>query len=167
MDNALIFIVLIIALIVLAVVLPRWIRRSTRTAGERTGRRDAESRIVEILDGLGATVVLHAPEPTAREIVDEIVRQQPRKFTALPDGGYGIRFIQPDDAVARLVEDPDGTRLQIEGFREYLGRPNTAEFWADLRSRVIASADARSIRGHPGPPLRHRREDSTGSWVLE
>lgn len=167
MDNPLFFIALIAALLVVAVLLPRWIRRSTRAAGERTGRHEVESRLAEILEGLGTTVVLHAPESTVRALVDEVVRTQPRMFTALPDGAYGIRFIDPDDAVVRLVETEGGTRLQVERFREYLGRPNTSQFWEELRSRVVAAATTRGIPTSAGPVLAHRRDETTASWTLQ
>lgn len=167
MDNPLFFIVLIVAVIVLAIFLPRWVRRSSRSAGERAEQRVTASRLDEILGELGSTVVLHAPEPVAREIVDSVVLQQPRKFAVLADGGYGIRFVEPDDSLVRLVEDEDGTRVQVERFREYLGKPQTTEFWADLRSRVASAASARGVATAAGPALRHRRDDATGVWSLE
>ena len=167
MDNPLFFIVLIAAVIVLAVFLPRWVRRSSRTAGERAEQRVTASRLEEILGDLGSTLVLHAPEPVAREIVDGVALQQPRKFTVLPDGGYGIRFVDPDDSLVRLVEGQDGTCVQIERFREYLGKPQTTEFWADLRSGIASAASARGVATTAGPALRHRHDDATGTWSLE
>ena len=167
MDNPLIFIALIAAVIVLAIFLPRWVRRSTRSAGGRAEQRLVDSRLATILDGLGTTIVLHAPEGVAREIVDGVALAQPRKFTPLPDGSYGIRFVEPDDAVARLIDDPEGTRLQVIRFREYLGMPNTAEFWADLRAHVATAAGAQHVEVSSGPTLRHHRDDATGSWALE
>ncbi|KQQ65024.1 hypothetical protein [Microbacterium sp. Leaf320] len=167
MDNPLFFIALIAAVIVLAIFLPRWVRRSSRTAGERAEQRVTASRLEELLGELGSTLVLHAPEPVAREIVDGVALQQPRKFTVLPDGGYGIRFVEPDDSLVRLVEDQGGTRVQIERFREYLGRPQTTEFWADLCSRIASAASARGVATTAGPTLRHRRDDASGTWSLE
>lgn len=167
MDNPLFFIALIGALIVLAIFLPRWIRRSTTAAGDRVEQRIADSRLSGILGELGSTLVLHAPEPAVRAIVDAVALEDPRRFTVLPGGGYGIRFVEPDDAVARLVEDDTGTRLQIVRFREYLAMPNTSGFWSDLRAAVASSAQAQSIRTSTGPLLRHRRDDATGSWTLE
>ncbi|MGN7950321.1 hypothetical protein ACTJKH_16395 [Microbacterium sp. 22215] len=167
MDNPLFFIVVIIAVIVLAVFLPRWVRRSSGSAGDRESRRISTSRLDETLRELGTTIVLHAPEAVTREIVDGIVLQQPRKFTVLPDGGYGIRFVEPDDTVVRLIEAEDGTHLQVEGFREYLGAPKTTQFWAELRSQVVAAATARSIVAEAGRDVRHRRDDTTGSWTLQ
>lgn len=167
MDSPLFFIVVIIAVIVLAVFLPRWVRRSSGSAGDRESRRISASRLDETLRELGTTIVLRAPEAVTREIVDGVVLQQPRKFTVLPDGGYGIRFVEPDDTIVRLVAAEDGTHLQVEGFREYLGAPKTTQFWAELRSRVVAAATARSIAAEAGRDVRHRRDDTTESWTLE
>lgn len=164
MDNPLIFIAAIVALLVLAVLLPRWVRGSAGAAGRRAERRLADAQLAPILDELATTVVLQAPEPTVREIIDGLVVQQPRRFAMLDGGHYGIRFVEPDDAVIRLLADAEGTRMQVEGFREHLGRPNTAEAWADLRTRAASAAEARGIDAHPGPPLPHRRGDD-GSWV--
>lgn len=110
-------------------------------------------------------MVLHTSEATAREVVDGVVLQQPRKFTRLGGGGYGIRFIEPDDAIVRLVDDEDGTRLEVERVREHLGVPNTSEFWAELRSGVSAAAHARGIAISPGTPIHHRRDAATGAWM--
>lgn len=165
MDNPLIFIAVIVALIVFAVLLPRWVRGSVRAAGRKSGRRLADAQLAPILDELATTVILHAPEPVVREIVDGLVVQQPRHFAMLDGRRYGIRFVEPDDTVIRLVADAEGTRMQVDGFREHLGRPNTAAAWADLRARTASAARARGIDVHAGPPLRHRRRDD-GSWAL-
>lgn len=167
MDNPLIYVAVIGAIIVLAIFLPRWVRRSTDAAGGRAGRRYATDRLTGILDELGTTVVLHTSEATAREVVDGVVVQQPRKFLRLEGGGYGIRFVEPDDALVRLVDDEDGTRLEVERIREHLGVPNTSEFWADLRSGVSTAARDRGITVSPGRPLHHRRDDATGTWIRD
>lgn len=166
MDNALLFIIVIMVVLVIAVFLPRWIRRSSRSAGDRASQRYTERRRSEILDALSRTVVVHAPESVVREIVDTAVLQQPRRFSALSDGGYGIRFVEPDDAVARLVDDPQGTRLQVEGFREYLGMPNTSDSWAELRTRVTEAAVARGLAAHDGTPVAHRQNPETEQWDI-
>ncbi len=145
MDNPLIFIVLIVAVIVLAIFLPRWVRRSTTSAGEREEHRIAESRRAESLRDLETTIVLRAPEPVVRELVDAIVLQRPREFTVLGDGGYGIRFVEPDDATVVLVSDGSVTRLQVAHSREYLGMPQGAAFWNELRKLVTARATAEGI----------------------
>lgn len=165
MDNPLIYIAVIGAIIVLAIFLPRWVRRSTGAAGGRAEERYAVNRLAGILDELGTTVVLHTSEATARDVVDGVVRQQPRKFTKLGGGDYGIRFIEPDDAIARLVDDERGTRLEVARIREHLGVPNTSEFWADLRSGVSTAAHARGIDVSPGRPIHHRRDEATGTWI--
>lgn len=167
MDNPLIYVAVIGAIIVLAIFLPRWIRRSTDAAGGRAGRRYATDRLTGILAELGTTLVLHTSEATAREVVDGVVLQQPRKFARLGGGGYGIRFIEPDDAIVRLVDDEDGVRLEVERVREHLGVPNTSEFWADLRTAVSTAARAEGIAVSPGRPIHHRRDTATGVWVLE
>ncbi len=167
MDSPLIYIAAIGVIIVLAILLPRWIRRSTGAAGGRAGQRHAAGRLTGILEELGTTLVLQTSEAAAKEIIDQVVREQPRKFTPLADGAYGIRFVEPDDAIVRVVDDESGTRLQVERIREYLGVPNTSEFWADLRSAVSAAARAQGVEVSPGPPLRHRRDDATRSWIAE
>ena len=167
MDNPLIYIAAIGAIIVLAILLPRWVRRSTGAAGGRAGQRHVADRLTGILEELGTTLVLQTSEATAREIVDGVVRQQPRKFTPLASGGYGIRFVEPDDAIVRVVDDENGTRLQVERIREHLGVPNTSEFLSDLRSAVSPAARAEGVHVSPGPPLRHRRDDATESWIAE
>lgn len=166
MDNALLFVVVIAAVLVLAVFLPRWIRRSSRSAGDRAGQRYAEGRRSAILDELSRTIVVHAPDATVRELVDTVALQQPRRFSPLSDGRYGIRFVEPDDAVARLVDDPRGTRLQLDGFREYLGMPNTSASWAELRTRVSEAAVARGLTAHDGPAAAHRRDPETERWNI-
>lgn len=158
MDNPLVVIGAIGAVVVLAMLLPRWIRRSSDSTGRRAGRRFEQERLLEILDVLGTTLVLEASESTASEVVDTVVRRDPRRFTVLDDlGGYGIRFLEADDAVAVLAPVEQGMRLQIDRFREYLGRPNTAGFWADLRARAEAEARYRGIATATGASLRYER----------
>lgn len=145
MDNPLFFIALIVALIVLSIFVPRWVRRSAASAGTREERRVAESRRADALRALDTTLVLRAPETVVRELVDTIVWQRPREFTVLEDGSYGIRFIEPDDAVVRLVADGSTTRMQVVSSREHLGMPQGAAFWNELRSQVAARAAAEGI----------------------
>ena len=166
MDNAFFFIVLIVVVIVLATLTPRWVRRTSSSAGRRTGRRYEEERLTGILTDLGATVVLHTSPETARDIVDAVAGADARRFAILYGGGYGIRFLDEDDAVARLVPDADGIRLQVEQFTEYLGMPNTAGFWGELREGVEAAADARGVQTTAGPTAVHVR-DASGRWALD
>lgn len=168
MDNPGLPFAVIAAVILGAVLLPRWIRSSSKAAGERTAQRAADSRLIKILDELGTTPVIHAPEPVSREIVDRVVLQHPRKFTALPDGSYGIRFVEADDALVRLVDDPVGTRLQIERVREHLGMPTASGFWSDLRERVTSAAAAQGIAVADGTRARLVRRapaaDGSVTW---
>lgn len=168
MDNPLVIGALIVVIIVAAMLAPRWIRRSSGSTGRRAGRRFEEDRLLEILDDLGATLVLHTSPDAARSIVDGVVRRDPRRFTALGDGVYGIRFLEPDDAVARLVPVPDGMRLQVERFGEHLGRPNTSGFWNDLRARVLEEAAGQGVAATvPEAPQRFDRLDGDPpTWVL-
>lgn len=167
MDTLVIVIAVIVAVIIGAMLTARIVRRSVTKAGGRYGRRTAAARIDAILDGLGTTLVIHAAGPVAREIVDRVVSRQPRRFSLLGDGGYGIRFIEADDAVVRLVDDLDGTRMQVERSTERLGMPQNAEFWADLRSRVTSEAGAQEVSVADG--IRHgfiRDDDDPTVWTI-
>lgn len=168
MDNPLVIGAVIVLIIAAAMIAPRWIRRSSGSRGRRAGRRFEEDRLLEILDDLGTTVVLHAPADSARSVVDEVVRRDPRRFARLDDGSYGIRFLEPDDAVARLVPAPDGIRLQVERFGEHLGRPNTSAFWNEMRARTLEEAVSRGIATSvPDAPQPFDRIDGDPpSWVL-
>lgn len=171
MDNPLVPFAVIAVVIVGAILLQRWIRSSSKAAAERSAQRTADSRLTKTLDELGATLVVHAPEAVVRGIVDRVVRQHPRKFTSLPDGAYGIRFVEADDAVVRLVGDPDGTRLQIERVREYLGAPKTSAFWQDLREHVASGASAQGVSATAGPTLHLARRapaaDGSVTWEAQ
>lgn len=168
MDNPLLLIALVAVIVVLAMVLPRWIRRSSGERGRRAGRRFEEDQLLAILDTLGTAVELGTDPQAAQRLVDGVVQREPRKFTILGDGVYGIRFVEPDDAIARLVPGPAGTRLRVEEFREYLGRPNTAGFWTDLRSGVVDAASHHGITySTPPAPSRFERSEEPGPiWRL-
>lgn len=168
MDNPLVIGTVIVAIVVVAMLAPRWIRRSSQSRGRVAGRRFEEDRVREILDDLGTTIVLHASPDTAQATVEHVVRDDPRRFTLLGGDAYGIRFLEPDDAVARLVPTADGMRLQVERFGEHLGRPNTSGFWNDLRARTRAEATARGIRTTTpdAPQLFDRVDGDPPSWVL-
>ncbi|WP_223587160.1 hypothetical protein [Microbacterium sp. OVT16B] len=158
MDSTLFFAIVIVGLVVLMFFLPGWIRRSSRSAGDRAGHKVATSQTERLLAELGTPLVIHAPATAAREIVDGVVLQQPRRFTPLDGGAYGIRFVEPDDAVVRLIDDPDGTRMQIEQTREHLGMPQNLEFWRDLRSRVASGAGAQDISVADGIRAEYSRD---------
>ena len=168
MDSPalLVVIAVIVAVVVAAFFLPGWLRRSTRTTGERAGRAEARSRTGSVLEELGSTIVLHAPEREARDLVDGVVRQHPRMFTPLDDGGIGIRFVDHDDAVARLASTGDDTVLQVVRSRELMGAPKGTEFWGELRSRTSAAAARRGIAVTAGPRVTLVRHDGTPAvWV--
>ncbi len=167
MDTPLVFIVLIVVIIVLAAVAPRWIRRRAEAAARDEDRRQTAARVPRALDMLGATLVVHAGQSTVREIVDEVALQDPHRFTPLRPGAYGIRFVEPDDALVGLDDTRDGTLLRIERVREYLGAPQTSESWILLRDRVASAARARGIATEDGDPVRHRRDDATATWRLD
>lgn len=151
MDTLAVIVIIIVAVIIGAMFIGRTVRRSAAKAGDRYGRRATAERTGAILEGLGRTLVIHAAEPAVREIVDGVVVAQPRRFSLLGDGGYGIRFIEADDAVVRLAGDADGTRMQLERSVERLGMPQNLEFWNDLRSQVASGAESRGIRVTDGP----------------
>lgn len=167
MDSPLLYIALIAVVVVFAMLLPGWIRRTSRAAAARESRRLSEPRTAAALDVLGTTLVVHAPESVVRELVDTVALQRPRAFTVRTDGGYGIRFIEPDDAVVRLAAASDGTRLQVSEFREYLGMPNTWAFWTELCTHVRTLAADRGIATTDGPRLRFDRgPGSDRTWTV-
>lgn len=167
MDSPLLYIALITAVIVLALLLPRWVRRTSRAAADRELRRLSEPRTTAALDVLSATLVVRASEPIVRELVDTVAMQRPRAFTILPDGRYGIRFAEPDDAVVSLVPVPGGTRVQVSEFREYGGMPNAWAFWTELRTHVNALAEDRGLEAAEGPRARFDRgPGSDPTWTV-
>lgn len=162
-------VIVIVAVIIGAMLLGGVVRRGAARSGDRYGRRVRADRLGLTLEELGATLVVRAPDADVRGILDRIVAQDARRFTALDDGAYGLRFIDHDDGVVRLVTDPDGTRMQVESSREYMGMPKTSGFWADLRALVTAAAAARGIATAPGPVLGYERREHGGSaavWEL-
>lgn len=166
---------LLLGLLILALIIggPLLRSRSKRRAaqdGEHTGNRYAAARLAETLDVLGTPLVIHAPEALAREILASASATVTAReeCTIREDGGYGIRFAEPDDTIVRLVADPEGTRMQVETFREYLGFPQTAQPWTDLRSRVASIADARGVTVGDGATIGYRRgpllDDRNARW---
>lgn len=165
MDNPLFFLAVIVAVIVLVALLPRWIRRSNRSAAGREQRRIAGPRVDGALEELGVHLRIHAAESVVREMVDAIALQQPRRFTVLGDGGYGIRFIEPDDAIVRLRNGAGGTLVRVERSREYLAMPSGSAFWSDLRARILGAAQTRGLAVDELRSRLEREDDGTG-WVL-
>ena len=168
MDNPLLLVVIgvIVAVVIAAFFLPGWVRRRTRRAGERTEHAHARSHTAAALAQLGTTLLLHAPESESRDLVAEVAERHPRLFTRLTDGRIGIRFVDPDDAVAALVATDGGSLLRIDRTRELLGAPKGVEFWGELHALVSAEAAARGIEVTAGPPVRFDRHDgSPAVWV--
>lgn len=159
---------LILGLIIGGPLLKSRLNRGASEAGDQAGKRFAAAQLVKTLDELGTTVIIHAPEPVAREIVASAMAKRQKEFVIRSDGGYGIRFLEPDDTIVRLTADPHGTRMQIETFREYMGFPQTAPRWTELRSRVASTAGAREISVTEGAPVEFRRgarmDDRNARW---
>lgn len=159
---------LIVALIIAGPLLKRWLNRRVSEAGDAAGNRFAAAQLVKTLGEFGTTLVIHAPEPLARQIVASATSNTLKDFAIRNDGGYGIRFVEPDDTIIRLVPDPEGTRMQVETFREYMGFPQTAPLWIDLRARVASAAGAREISVAEGAAVEYLRgeliDDRNARW---
>ncbi|WP_149084381.1 MULTISPECIES: hypothetical protein [Microbacterium] len=170
MDTALtlVLVAIIIGLIVGAALLRGWVRRSASSAGERAAGRYTAARMDEILADLGSTLVIHGSPIAAAEIVHDAVAGRAKSFTPLADGTLGIRFVEPDDTIAGLVPGPGGTLLRIETFRDYLGFPQTAPLWRELRGLVTANAAARGVTVSDGPVSVFERgsllDDRNARW---
>ncbi|WP_336501495.1 hypothetical protein [Microbacterium paraoxydans] len=170
MDTALIpaLFVVILGLIVGAAFLRGWVRRSASSAGQRAGARYTAARTEEILADLGATLVVHDSPTAAADILRTVVADRGKSFSLLADDALGIRFVEPDDTVARLVPGPEGTLLGVETFREYLGFPQTAPLWRELRALVAAEAATRQIEVADGPVSVFERgpvlDDRNARW---
>jgi hypothetical protein len=162
---------LILALVVGGPFLRSTLSRKGSTLGEDAGRRFSAAQLVKTLDEFGTTVVIHAPEALARQIVAEAAAMRPKDVFPRSDDAYGIRFVEPDDAIVRVVPDPAGTRVQVERFREYMGFPQTAPLWKDLRGRIASTAAARNVSVSEGNPLEYLRgdliDDRNAGWVLD
>ncbi|MFS0853036.1 hypothetical protein [Microbacterium sp. 179-I 3D4 NHS] len=163
--------ILVLLLIVGGPFLKGWANRKASAAGENAGRKFAANQLVKVLGEFGTTVVIHAPEAVAREIVAEAAAKKPKDFPPRADGGYGIRFTEADDAIVRLVPGSAGVRVQVETFREYMGFPQTAPFWKDLRGRIAAAATARGVTVEEGPRLDYLRgpllDVKNARWSLD
>lgn len=162
---------LVIVLLIGAPFFKGWANRKAAAAGANAGKKFAAKQLVNVLVEFGTTLVLHAPEDIAREVVAEAAGTKPKDFTVRPDGGFGIRFVEPDDTIVRLVSGPGGTRVQIETFREYMGFPQTCQFWQDLRARITAAATERGITVSEGPHLEYLRghllDPKNARWSLD
>lgn len=160
--------VLILAIIIGGSLLRSRVNRGASRAGDAAGRRFEAAQLAETLGEFGTSVVIHAAEPVAREVVAAAMSGRGKHFVIRDDGRYGIRFIEPDDTILALDTDPDGVRLQVQSFREYLGFPQTAPLWTDLRARITAAAEARGIPVTGGAPAGYRRggllDDRNARW---
>lgn len=168
------FLLLGLLILVLIIGWPIVRRRSARgasAAARTSARRFLDAQQAKALDALGSTLVVHAPEPVAREIVAAAVANSAQHFSIRSDGGYGIRFVEPDDTIVRLVAVPEGMRMQVETFREYLDGPRTVPLWKDLRSRVAAAAGERETSVSAGEGGGFRRDGlidgRNARWVRE
>ncbi|QNA91724.1 MULTISPECIES: hypothetical protein [unclassified Microbacterium] len=158
---------LILALIIGGTRLRSRVSREAMGAGAGATGRYAATRRAHTLDELGASLIVHAPEPLAREIVTSVTATQV-KVSLRDDGSLGIRFVEPDDTIVALIPDRDGTRLQVETFREYMGHPQTAALWTDLRAAVASVAGVRGVTVEDGELIRYRRgpllDDRNARW---
>lgn len=163
--------ILVLVLIVGGPFIKGWANRKAAAAGENAGRKFAAKQLVNVLVEFGTTLVLLAPEDVAREIVAEAAGKKPKDFPTRTDGGVGIRFVEPDDTIVRLVADPSGTRVQVETFREYMGFPQTVSFWQDLRTRISTAAASRGVTVSEGPHLEYVRgallDPRNARWALD
>lgn len=163
--------ILVIVLLIGGPFIKGWANRKAAAAGENAGRKFSAKQLVKVLVEFGTTLVIHAPESTAREIVTEAAGQKPKDFTVRADGGYGLRFMEADDSVVQLITDPAGTRVQVETFREYMGFPQTVQLWQDLRTRISAAAAERGVVVTEGPHLEYLRghlfDPKNARWALD
>jgi len=149
----------IIGLLVGAAFLPGWVRRSSTAAGARAGARFTAERMTELLADLGATLRIQAPPEVAAALLRAAVTGREKDYTVLADGTVGIRFVEPDDTVVDLVPDAEQALLRVETFRDYLGFPQTAPLWRELRERATAEAAVRGIGVSDGPVSTFDRGD--------
>ena len=160
---------LIVALIVTGVLLRGWVRRRAAVAGRRAGARFTSARMREILDELGATLVIRASPAVAADLLRAAAAARGKDFTRLADGDIGIRFVETDDTIVRVAPDPAGALLRVETFRDYLGFPQTAPQWKELRALVTAEAAAHGIAVTDGPASAFERgpllDDRNARWT--
>lgn len=170
MDTVLFLLLglVILAIIVGAAFLRPWLNRSATAAGERAGRRFAQEQVQRALAEFGTTLRIHAPAAEAQAILATARQTRSKDFLSLGGETIGIRFVEPDDTVIRLLPDGDAMLLRVETFREYMGFPQTAPLWKDLRSRVTAEAEARGVPVTAGPSASYSRgpllDDRNARW---
>ncbi|WP_430592035.1 hypothetical protein [Humidisolicoccus flavus] len=160
MDPAL-YTLLIIGLLVIVVGLPIfqiWARKKAAGAGANLGKKFADKRLPPVLAEFAKTLVIHAPEQVAHQIVTEAASKKPKSFFARPDGTFSIKFSSEDDTIMTLTPTTGGFLLQVVRFRDYLGFPQTVRDWTDLREAITEVAQSRGVAVSPGPVLRHERQ---------
>lgn len=164
---ALLFGLLILAIIVGAAFLRPWLNRSAAASGRRAGERFARAQLDRALAEFGITLRIPLPVAEAQELLAQATANG-KDFLPLPDGDIGIRFVEPDDTVVRVAPDPEGALVRVETFREYMGFPQTTALWTDLRSRIRAVAGARGLTVSDGPPVSYVRgpllDDRNARW---
>jgi hypothetical protein len=161
----------ILALIIGGPILKSRLGRRASEAGDRAGKRFTDKQLHAALGELGTTLVIHAAESRVREIVASAIAGKQREYVIRSDGAYGIRFVEPDDTIVRLHPVTEGTRMQVETFREYLGFPQTVQLWTDLRTRVSSAAEDREVTVADGKPVGYVRgeliDDRNARWVQD
>ena len=159
---------LILTLIIVGPLLRTRLRRRANEAGANAGTRFAAGKLAAVLDDFGATLTILAPEAVTRDLLGAAVEGRQKDYVVRSDGDYGVRFLEPDDTIVRLVAEPEGTRMQVATFREYMGFPQTAPLWEDLRARVASAAADRGIAVTNGPTTRFVRaeavDDRNARW---
>lgn len=170
MDNLwyIVGALIVVAILVAGPSIRRRVNRAAADAGARAGQRFAERSIAKaddqvpaMLDQLGQTVVLDAPEQRAREIVTQAAAKRAKDHPDLGDGTFGLRFAEPTDGIVRLVTDGTATRVQVESFREHGGYPMLMPVWKAFRDEITKAAASVGVTATAGPVQTYTRGAST------
>lgn len=151
-----------------------WLRSQTRATSSAMGAAYAAGFQAKHLDEqlfeLATTLVIHASEPVAREIVDIAAMHDTRNITMVDDGSWALRHVWLDNTRVRLADDPAGTRVQVDSIREVGGIIRTGALWASFRERIAEAAARKATAVSEGPMLVHIRRDidaeTDGIWVI-
>ena len=178
MDNPWYIIggILVIVLLIALPFIRRSLNRKAREAGAKAGEKFAANQVAkaheklpQMVDQLGQTVVLDAPEERAREIVAQAAAKKPKDFPALDDGTFGMRFAEPTDGIVRLASDGATTVVQVERFREHMGYPMLMSTWEKFRKNITDAAAAAGITASAGPVQSYTRgalvEGNNAAWT--
>lgn len=173
MDNPILMILAVAAIVAIAfggTRLRSKIRSSTTSAGAAYAAGFRAKHLDDELFDLSATMVIHASEPVAREIVDVAALHDTRNITAVDDGSWALRHVWLDNTRVRLVDDPAGTRVQVDSIREVGGIVRTGARWASFRELIAEAAADRATAVSDGPLIVHiRREidgEEDGIWMV-